>query len=139
MCSFHGCCDSGIHTERNTPNLRHGPDRSRHNRDLIFEGSRQSTVSEPREVTRISSRPDRRSDHHESRLDRNEHRHHDERHDHHHDRRDNTLTTRSNSAMNSRSDNPMNARASDPNSNLKNVNSRYPLIGEFHNSRCLVN
>lgn len=118
MCSFHGCCDSGIHSERNTPNLRSGPDRSRHNKDLIFEGSMQSTVSEPREVTRLNARPDHRSNRHEHRSDRHEPRS-DHRRDQHHGRRDNTLNTRSDSHMNSQSDNPVNARPSD--TNLKNV------------------
>jgi hypothetical protein len=120
MCSFHGCCDSGIHSERNTPNLRSGPDRSRHNRDLVFEGSMPSTVSEPREVTRLNARPDHRSNRHEHRSDRHEP-HSDHRRDQHHGRRDNTLNTRSDSLMNSQSDNPVNARPSD--TNLKNVTS----------------
>lgn len=80
MCSLHDCCDYGIHSERNTPSLRHRPDRSRQITDSSFGSVKQTTVSQPREVTGLSSRPDR------------------------HDRRDKPLLSHSDSHMNSRSD-----------------------------------
>jgi len=81
MCSLHDCCDHGIHSERNTPSLRHRPDRPRQMSDSSFGSVTQTAVSQPREVTRLSSRPDR-----------------------HDRRRDNPLHSHSDSHMNSRSD-----------------------------------
>lgn len=107
MCSMHGCCDHGIHSERNTPNFRHGPDRGRQSRDSMFGTERaQTTVSQPREVTRLSSRPDRSDRRENTRSDNSMHARGS-------DRRDNSL--------HSRSDNSMNARVSDVNSNSKHV------------------
>lgn len=80
MCAWHGCCDHGIHSERNTPTLRYGPDRSRQS---VFGSVLQTPVSQPREVTRLT-RTARGSDRH--------------------DRRDNSLHSRSENHMNSRPD-----------------------------------
>lgn len=103
MSTWENSCCHRIHSDRNTPSSRLPP---RNNSQISDFGTDRNIVSQPREVTRITSHSSFHSDHHEN-----------------YDRRDNSLDARSDSHMKGRSDHRMRSRGPDRNSNSKNVNS----------------